>query len=275
MKCILNRILPWLVESGTLSPNQQAYIEGQGMNEHVFCLKTAIDDFKHESSHFYAVFFDFLDAFGSLPHCVMLHFLEEINLPEQYIQIVKDVYEKSFLQVICGHQLTKPVKIEVGIKMGFPWSAVNFIVALNHWLKWLCLLAPPGSTSPNPGKCQWGANYGLKCACWSDLHHDESSKKLNSRTCRYEILQNFHSQQHNHWVNLRLQGKLACLQCADPAVSHSALHNPAVNAGILKFVIKARLQALPLNTIFLHGFQNVMTHSACCITTNIWNQQRT
>ena len=28
-------------------------------------------------------------------------------------------------------------------------------------------------------------------------------------------------------------------------MSHSALHNPAVNAGILKFVIKARLQALP------------------------------
>ena len=77
------------------------------------------------------------------------------------------------------------------------------------------------------------------------LHHDESSKKLNSRTCRYEILQHFYSQQRNYWVNLRLQGKLACLQCADPAVSHSALHNPAVNAGILKFVIKARLRALP------------------------------
>ena len=100
---------------------------------------------------FMQCFFDFRDAFGSLPHCVMLHSLEKINLPEQYIQIVKDVYEKSFLQqVICRHQLTKPVKLEVGIKTGCPWSAVNFIVALNHWLKWLCLLAPPGSTSPNP-----------------------------------------------------------------------------------------------------------------------------
>ena len=119
------------------------------MNEHVFCLKTAIDDFKHES-RFYAVFLDFRDAFGSLPHCVMLHSLEEINLPEQYIHIVKDVYEKSFIRVICGQQLTKPVKLEVGIKTGCLWSAVNFIVALNHWLKWICLLAPPGSTSPNP-----------------------------------------------------------------------------------------------------------------------------
>ena len=44
---------------------------------------------------------------------------------------------------------------------------------------------------------------------------------------------------------MSLQSKLACLQCTDPAVSHSALHNPAVKAGILKCVIKARLQALP------------------------------
>ena len=50
------------------------------------------------------------------------------------------------------------------------------------------------------------------------LHHDNSSKKLYSRTYRYEILKHLHSQQRDYWVNLRLQGKLACLQCADPAV---------------------------------------------------------
>ena len=33
-------------------------MERQGMNEHVFCLKTAIDDFKHESFRFYEVYAD-------------------------------------------------------------------------------------------------------------------------------------------------------------------------------------------------------------------------
>lgn len=490
----------------------------------------AIDDFKHESSRFYAVFLDFRDAFGSLPHSVMLHSLEEIKLPEQYIHIIKNVYDNSFLQVICGHQLTKPVKLEVGIKTGCPWSAVNFILALNHWLKWLCLLAPPGITSPNPvqafaddvlivsreenvitnmlsytdrflqwsglevknNKCavfyerQSGGNRWYKAkydqppsfiiagssirvysrhesynylghmfnvagewheqvsdickeyssrldlidqcplpTCmklqavrdialskihhlfanvhiakkyltelnnktvqlvrkwlslnthttrsiifmnksegglgipntewiytatrvkhllhmlnnddptvrevarrsllldlnkrkvpyaadgepgflgfrkkpsgkldtratgfgvrsdWPDLndlcsnnniqlnwahtggeqvnisqgqimdpnvyaeasiHHTGTSERLNSRTCRYEILQYFQAQQRDYWVNLRLQGKLACLQSADHTVSHSALQNSAVNEDILKFVIKARLQTLP------------------------------
>ena len=71
------------------------------------------------------------------------------------------------------------------------------------------------------------------------------AKSWTSGHTGYEILQHLHSQQRNYWVNRRLQGGLACRHGADPALSHPALHNPAVNAGILKFVIKARLQALP------------------------------
>lgn len=150
MKCILNRILPWLCEMNILSEKQKAYINRQGMNEHVFCLKTAIDDFKHESTKFYAVFLDFRDAFGSLPHSVMIKSLDEINIPTLYINIIKDIYRNSFIQVICGDQLTRPIQLRTGIKTGCPWSAVNFILALNQWLKWLCLCSSSHIRSPNP-----------------------------------------------------------------------------------------------------------------------------
>ncbi len=150
MKCLLSRILPWLVDAGILSNKQKAYIERQGMNEHVFCLKTAIDDFKHESAKLYIVFLDFRDAFGALPHGVMIDALEEIQLPKIYVDIIKDVYCDSYLQVICGKDLTRPIPLEVGIKTGCPWSAVNFIIAINQWLKWLCAHAPPHCRSPNP-----------------------------------------------------------------------------------------------------------------------------
>ena len=150
MKCLLARILPWLVDTGTLSPKQKAYIDRQGMNEHVFCLKTGIDDFKHESCKFYTVFLDFRDAFGTLSHNMMLRTLEEIHLPQPFVDIITDVYKGSFLQVICGDQLTEPVPLQVGIKTGCPWSAVNFILAINQWLKWLCQCAPPQIRSPNP-----------------------------------------------------------------------------------------------------------------------------
>ena len=66
------------------------------MNEHVFCLKTAIDDFKHKSTRYYAVFLDIQYVFGSLPHNIMIEALDEINLPKPYINIIKDIYSGSF-----------------------------------------------------------------------------------------------------------------------------------------------------------------------------------
>ena len=150
MKCILNRVLPWLVDAGILSTKQKAYISRMGMDEHVFCLKSGIDDFKHQSCKLFTVFLDFRDAFGTLAHNIMIRSLEEIHLPQIFIDIVNDVYRNSFIQVICGKQLTTPTPLQTGIKTGCPWSAVNFIVAINQWLKWLCQCAPQGVISPIP-----------------------------------------------------------------------------------------------------------------------------
>ncbi|CAL8311213.1 unnamed protein product [Gadus morhua 'NCC'] len=39
---------------------------------------------------------------------------------------------------------------KVGIKTGCPWSAINFVLAINQWIRWLCGCAPPNVISPNP-----------------------------------------------------------------------------------------------------------------------------
>ena len=53
------------------------------------------------------------------------------------------------------------------------------------------------------------------------LHHDDASRKLDIRTHRYDILQHLHSQQRDHWVNLRLQVNLACLQSGPSSLTLS------------------------------------------------------
>ena len=79
----------------------------------------------------------------------MIKSLEEIQLPQLYIDIVKDVYIGSFIQVICGKQLTRPTPLQIGIKTDSPWSAVDFIIAINQWVKWMCQSALHGVIS-NP-----------------------------------------------------------------------------------------------------------------------------
>ena len=61
-----------------------------------------------------------------------------------------DIYRTSFLQVICNNNLTDPIQLQIGIKTGCPWSAANFILAINSWLRWLQQCAPAGVRSPNP-----------------------------------------------------------------------------------------------------------------------------
>lgn len=46
--------------------------------------------------------------------------------------------------------MANPIPLQVGIKTGCPWSAVNFVLAINQWLNWLCNCAPLNIISPNP-----------------------------------------------------------------------------------------------------------------------------
>ena len=102
------------------------------------------------SATFYSVFLDFRNAFGTLPHNIMIKALEDIHLPQVYTDTIKDVYKSSFIQVICGLQLTEQIPLCLGIKTGCPWSAVNFILAINQWLVWMRQCTPSESISPNP-----------------------------------------------------------------------------------------------------------------------------
>ena len=80
---------------------------------------------------------------------VMIDALEEILLPKIYVDLTKYLYSDSFPLVILGKDLTKPIPLEVGINTGCQWSAVNFIITINQWLKWLCAHAQPHVLSPN------------------------------------------------------------------------------------------------------------------------------
>ena len=84
------------------------------MNEHVFSLKMGIDYFKHSQPNS----IPFRDAFGTLPHSVMINSLVETNLPKVYVDVVKDIYAGSFIQVICGDQLTEPIELGITSKPG-------------------------------------------------------------------------------------------------------------------------------------------------------------
>ena len=108
----MHRILPKVIDkSGNFW--QRAYIKERGRQELIFCLKTAINDFKHLSTKFYTIFVDFRDAFGSLNHQNSVR-----KWLRKRILLIANIYQESHSQVICGKELSKEFLLTKGTKTG-------------------------------------------------------------------------------------------------------------------------------------------------------------
>ena len=134
IKCLLERIKSTVINM-SISYWQRAYIAKRDRQELIICMKTAIDDFKHRRSKFYACFIDFKDAFGSLDHRFLITSLLKSGIEHTYCRIIADIYEDSHIEVICREGLSKEFLRTVGCKTGGPGSPIYFIIGLNRLLR--------------------------------------------------------------------------------------------------------------------------------------------
>ena len=97
-----------------------------GLQEHVFCLKNSITDFRHQSGKLYFMFLDLADAFRSIAHEMMVNALRAIGYPEVIINLTKDIYTDSTFQVDTNSGLTDPIVRHRGIIQDCPYSVIAF-----------------------------------------------------------------------------------------------------------------------------------------------------
>ena len=116
MKAIVNRILPRIREN-IFGYWQRAYLEKRDRQDLIFCLKTAIDDFRHQSSKFYAPFI-------ALKQSHMIKRLVECGIEETYCRIIADTYQDSHFEVICDQSISKKFNLNMGYKTGDPASPI-------------------------------------------------------------------------------------------------------------------------------------------------------
>ena len=107
-----------------------------GLQEHVFCLKNSITDFRHQSGKLYVMFLDLADAFGSIDHEMMVDALSAYGYPDSVIQLTKDIYTDSTFQVDTNSGLTDSIVRHRGIIQGCPYSVIAFEQGIDIWLRW-------------------------------------------------------------------------------------------------------------------------------------------
>ncbi len=136
-KLLCGRLLPWLVDTERLSDKQKGGLPRNGLQEHVFCLKTQIEDMKHQSGRMHTVFVDLADAFGSIEHNVMPRELAQIGTPQPYCDIVRDFYADSVFRARTAKGLTPEITRGCGIVQGGPWSLYQFLIGIHKWVRWI------------------------------------------------------------------------------------------------------------------------------------------
>ena len=66
----------------------------------MFFMQTAIDDFRHIVSRFYALFVDFRDAFGSADQKYLTHASLESGVEKWYSERIAEIYEDSHFELL-------------------------------------------------------------------------------------------------------------------------------------------------------------------------------
>jgi hypothetical protein len=129
--------MKWIVEKGRLSARQKGSMPRNGLQEHVFTIKTAISDFLHTSGKAFLCFVDIKDAFGSIDHEFMLKELLRSGYPEVFVNITRDIYNGSTFQVKTINAITCSIERRKGIIQGCPWSVIVFEQGIDSWIRWI------------------------------------------------------------------------------------------------------------------------------------------
>ena len=96
------RLATWASEAEIISPCQKGFMPGEGCSEHAFLLRSLMEDARRSRKSLYSVWFDFKNAFGSIPHDLLWFSMRQVGVPGEIIDIVRDIYQGSTFRVLSG-----------------------------------------------------------------------------------------------------------------------------------------------------------------------------
>jgi hypothetical protein len=108
---------------GVYSDAQKGFIQKtKGCSEHRIILNELFHDANRQRKNLIVTVVNFSNAFGSMPHNLILATMKQRNFPAWVINIVKEMYDgaTSILQV--GHERTEALRWSKGVKQGCPLS---------------------------------------------------------------------------------------------------------------------------------------------------------
>uniref|UniRef100_H3H5C4 Reverse transcriptase domain-containing protein n=1 Tax=Phytophthora ramorum TaxID=164328 RepID=H3H5C4_PHYRM len=142
---LARRLTRWQDANDRHAPGQKGFRPVNGCGEHNFLAAMLIDHARRKHRPLYEVWYDFRNAFGSVPLGLLWDALERTGVPAEYIAAVQGLYDHAAFMV--GNAVdgsTAPILQRVGVFQGCPLSPPLFSAAISPLLHALQLLPSSG-----------------------------------------------------------------------------------------------------------------------------------
>ena len=151
---IARRIADWAISNSAFSPAQKGFLPFDGCAEQNFIIRSVLTNSRRAKKDLMLAWLDLRDAFGSVPHELLILMMRRLGLDNDTTDIVRDIYSGSTIAVRTGKSsYTADIPQARGVKQGCPLSPILFNIALEGLLQ---LLADSGlgyPISPLSGLC--------------------------------------------------------------------------------------------------------------------------
>lgn len=117
-KVIYKRLLTFMNNKNLISKNQIGFKEKSRTADHIFTLKTIIDQYKQKSKKVFTAFIDLKKAFDTIWRLALFYKLLKDNIPHRIFNIIHSMYTDTICRIKFSNGLSAPFSSERGVKQG-------------------------------------------------------------------------------------------------------------------------------------------------------------
>eukprot|EP00644_Phytophthora_capsici_P019106 jgi/Phyca11/133564/e_gw1.560.1.1 len=124
---LARRLVQWLDANDRHAPGQKGFRALNGCGEHNFLAASLVDQARRKRRTLFEVWYDFRNAFGSVPFALLWDLLARLGVPDSYVAMCRGLYESAaFVVGNAADGTTEPVSLRVGVFQGCPLSPQLF-----------------------------------------------------------------------------------------------------------------------------------------------------
>ena len=132
-RMLLNRVQPKL--DPHLRPNQNGFRPGRSTTAHILALRRIIEGVKRNNLKAVILFVDFSKAFDSIHRGKMMKILRAYGIPEQLVNAISLLYEKTRAKVLSPDGETDYFEILAGVLQGDTLAPYLFAIVIDYVMR--------------------------------------------------------------------------------------------------------------------------------------------